>query len=599
MAIDALGNVYIADGNSVIRRLSKPTSVAFTSTVIGTASSPQTLTILNIGNQALNFAGFVISPNFGQQVAAGANCSSSTALTAGGSCAIALGFVPTVSGNLSGAFMLTDNSLNAAATTQSLSLSGTGLTGVVPQLSFSSASLTFAAQAVGATSSAQSIILANPGTAVLNISSIQLGGANASDFALSGGTTCQGTLAPKATCSIALVFSPSAAGARTASVILVDNLVNSPQTVMITGNGQITTLVDGTAAHFYSGADQHVHEFSIVKGAWQDRDLTAAGGAPNIATGASVSSFFDTIQNVLRLNYAAADQHVHQLYTSGNNIWSDFDLTAAVNGPRVLPAIALSGVVDTTQNLLRINYAGVDHHVHQFYIANGAWHDFDLTAVTGAQNIAVSGSIASFVDTVQKLLRINYIGLDQHIHQFSIAGGAWHDLDLTAAASAPLVASGSSLANFADTVGNVPRINYTAVDQHIHEFYMAGGAWHDFDLTAATAGPKVAANTPIDNGIDPFEGRLRINYTGLDQHIHEFYIANGAWHDFDLTLGSGGIAAAPGMPITSVIDSSANMLRINYSGSDSHVHEFYIANCAWHDFDLSAATGGPLLPSQK
>ncbi len=57
---------------------------------MGEASPLQTLTVLNIGNQPLNFAGLTISPNFSQQSLGGANCSSSTALAAGGICTIAL-----------------------------------------------------------------------------------------------------------------------------------------------------------------------------------------------------------------------------------------------------------------------------------------------------------------------------------------------------------------------------------------------------------------------------------------------------------------------------------------------------------------------------
>ena len=643
VAIDAMGNVYTADGNSVIRRISKPTSLAFPSTLIGVASSPQTLGVLNIGNQPLNFTGLAISPNFGQQVAGGTNCSSSTILAPGGSCAVALSFVPSMSGNLSGALTFTNNNLKDASATQSLSLSGTGLVGAVPQLSFSSLGLTFAAQAVGSTSGAQSLILGNTGTAVLNISSIQLGGANASDFALAGGTTCQGTLAPKTTCSISLVFSPTAAGFRTASVILVDNLVNSPQTVTITGtggapqikfssntfvfnnqsmgstspaqtitisntgsaplnivslalagpnaadfgmtsaceaslaagascsvsvsfspfagglrtasltvaanlasspqsvaltgSGQLATLADGTAAYYYPGADQHVHELYIANGAWHDRDLTAAARGSNISAGASISSLVDTLENLLRINYVGADQHLlHQLYTAGGGNWYDCDLSVTANGPNVNIGVPISSLVDTTQNFVRISYAGADQHVHQLFNFGGAWHDCDLTTAAGGQKIAGNGSISRLVDTTQNLLRINYTAIDQHVHELFVAGGAWHDLDLTAVAGGPNAAAGASIANLIDTISNALRVNYIAVDQHIHEFYIAGGAWHDFDLTAASGGPKVAPNASIENIVDPIANTLRINYAAVDQHTHQFYIYNNAWRDFDLRL---------------------------------------------------------------
>lgn len=107
-------------------------------------------------------------------------------------------------------------------------------------------------------------------------------------------------------------FSPSAGGLRTASLTVADNVPGSPQTFTLTGSGQLATLADGTAAYYYPGADQHVHELYIANGAWHDRDLTAAARGSNISVGASISSLVDTLENLLRINYVGADQHLHQ-----------------------------------------------------------------------------------------------------------------------------------------------------------------------------------------------------------------------------------------------------------------------------------------------
>ncbi len=184
-------------------------------------------------------------------------------------------------------------------------------------------------------------------------------------------------------------------------------------------------------------------------------------------------------------------------------------------GARILLASAsIASILDTTQNVLRINYAGVDQHVHELYIGGGAWHDCDLTASTGGPHIATAGSIANIVDTVQKVLRINYAGIDQHVHEFYIAGGAWHDCDLTAAAGGTNLAAGASIANFVDTVQNVLRINYAGADQHVHEFYIAGGAWHDGDIPPPPDGPNLAAGGSIANLVDTRPKRLENQLCG-------------------------------------------------------------------------------------
>ncbi|HEX4168708.1 MAG TPA: choice-of-anchor D domain-containing protein, partial [Bryobacteraceae bacterium] len=236
VALDSAGNIYIADtANNVIRKISKTSGLTFPSTLVGEASPAQTLTIANIGNQPLTFASLTINSNFSQQTTGAVDCSSSIVLGSSATCMIGLAFTPTTTGNISGSLALTDNNLNVAGTIQNVALSGAGLTGAVPQLSFSPASLTFAAQAVGTSSSAQSITVTNLGTAALNVSSIQFGGVNGSDF--NGASTCHSVLAAKASCSLSVIFSPTATGSRTASLIFVDNLANSPQALSITGVG--------------------------------------------------------------------------------------------------------------------------------------------------------------------------------------------------------------------------------------------------------------------------------------------------------------------------------------------------------------------------
>jgi hypothetical protein len=104
-----------------------------------------------------------------------------------------------------------------------------------PGASLTPSSLIYAAQAVGTTSSSQSVTLTNTGTATLTINSVTLAGTNASDFSVTN--SCGASLAAGANCSIGVTFKPTASGARTATLSVSDNASSSPQTVSLSGSG--------------------------------------------------------------------------------------------------------------------------------------------------------------------------------------------------------------------------------------------------------------------------------------------------------------------------------------------------------------------------
>jgi hypothetical protein len=118
--------------------------------------------------------------------------------------------------------------------------------GNAPVASFSAASLSFGNQPIGTTSSAQTATLSNTGNATLTITSISITGANASDFAQTN--TCGSAVAAGANCTISLIFTPSAAGTRTASLNVTDNASGSPQVVTLTGMGTHDAILGWTAS---------------------------------------------------------------------------------------------------------------------------------------------------------------------------------------------------------------------------------------------------------------------------------------------------------------------------------------------------------------
>src|SRR5207248_345777 len=112
------------------------------------------------------------------------------------------------------------------------SLSGTG---TAPVASFAPASIPFGNQPVNTTSPAQAVTLSNTGNAPLTISSIAITGTNSGDFAQAN--NCGSSLAANSSCTINVTFTPTATGARSASLSVSDTARGSPQPASLSGTG--------------------------------------------------------------------------------------------------------------------------------------------------------------------------------------------------------------------------------------------------------------------------------------------------------------------------------------------------------------------------
>ena len=98
-------------------------------------------------------------------------------------------------------------------------------------------SLTFGSRNLATTSASQSVTLTNRRAVSLTISTVTIGGTNASDFAKSADTCSRATVAPDKTCRVSVTFTPSAKGSRSASLNFTDNASNSPQRASLSGTG--------------------------------------------------------------------------------------------------------------------------------------------------------------------------------------------------------------------------------------------------------------------------------------------------------------------------------------------------------------------------
>ena len=205
-----------------------PTSLGFGGQNTGTSSVAQTIVLRNTGSATLTVGSIAITgvnaSAFGQTNTCG------TTLAANASCLISVTFTPQMAGALTAAITVTDN---ASGSPQTAALSGTGTVPPAPEAILTPTSLVFASQLLNTTSASQTITLSNPGTATLSISSISLPGSNSSAYART--TTCGGTLAAGATCTISVTFTPATAGTLLAAISVADNAGGSPQSVALSG----------------------------------------------------------------------------------------------------------------------------------------------------------------------------------------------------------------------------------------------------------------------------------------------------------------------------------------------------------------------------
>ena len=203
----------------------------FTPQLVGSPSSPQSVTLTNNGTTTLTFPGTGISvggPNAGDFKVTN-TCGTSVA--AKGNCTITVTFTPTAAGTRTASI-----SIQESADPSPLLIPLTG-TGIQPLVSASVSSLVFAAQTVGTTSAPQTVTLTNPGSSQLNISSISVEG-EATDFPLTN--LCGVSLQPNQSCTISVEFEPTAAGTLSATLRIVTNatnVANGPLLISLSGTG--------------------------------------------------------------------------------------------------------------------------------------------------------------------------------------------------------------------------------------------------------------------------------------------------------------------------------------------------------------------------
>jgi len=193
-------------------------SLALGSVVAGQTSS-DSVTITNVGDEALSISGISVSGD--TAFSSTDNC---TTLAADESCTVNVTFAPSTEGSFSGALDVATNGGNG-----SVALSGTGTLAATPELNVSG-SLAFGQAAAGSTST-QSVTVANDGAAPLLISGVSLAGSSA----FTQQSNCGSSVAAGSSCTVNVTYAAGAAGSsETGTLTIATN--DGTETVSISGS---------------------------------------------------------------------------------------------------------------------------------------------------------------------------------------------------------------------------------------------------------------------------------------------------------------------------------------------------------------------------
>jgi hypothetical protein len=298
--------------------------------------------VQNIGNQPLGFADVNYPSDFPVDFDANGTeelCVGSQGLPAGQECDLPINFMPLTIGAIREQLTITDYLLGGVTATQSIALSGTGLT--PPAISLSATSLSFGNEIEGSITASQSVTMTNTGTAALSITGIAVTGANASSFVFAN--SCGTSLAVGVSCSIHGHFAPTTAGAWKAAITITDSATGSPQSIALSGTGVAPAVPVTLSAASLSFPATKVGSSSASQSVTMTNTGTAALTITSIAvTGTNASSF--VFANTCGASLAVGDSctiHGHFAPTATGALKAAVTITdSAMGSPQ---NIALSG----------------------------------------------------------------------------------------------------------------------------------------------------------------------------------------------------------------------------------------------------------------
>ncbi|HEV2992435.1 MAG TPA: choice-of-anchor D domain-containing protein [Candidatus Angelobacter sp.] len=252
-------------------------------------------------------------------------------------------------------------------------------------LAVSNSSLTFSAHNVGTSSAPQSVVLSNNGTTAVTFNRIVVSGSFSGDFTESD--NCQSVITAGSSCTLTISFTPSGTGLRTASVLVIDNASNSPQTVTLagTGAGTCTNISDCAYQVLNQRSSANQQAFFVYK----DADSAFNHGFPSGLFGGK-----DVNLNAVVLNAACIDDPLSA--TGCSNDTSRLDGTRGTVFRITFPGLAADDFVGL--NFLEPqNYDGITVTGNGYNLTPATALQFDVRSPDGATvQFGMGGCVTNF-----------------------------------------------------------------------------------------------------------------------------------------------------------------------------------------------------------
>ena len=187
------------------------------------------------------------------------------------------------------------------------------------QLTVSPGTVRFGNESVGAPSPAQTVTVTNTGSGAVNLASI----AASSQF--SETNNCGSTLSPSASCTVNVIFTPSASGSQTGTLTLTDDATASPQSIPLSGTGVSSALTiapgsGGSTSATIANGQSATYQLSLsaspglegmvtltCSGAPTGASCSVTPGSLNLSSGQS-SAFTVTVSTAPSGNVAASER---------------------------------------------------------------------------------------------------------------------------------------------------------------------------------------------------------------------------------------------------------------------------------------------------
>ncbi len=215
---------------------------------VGVTSNPQQVTLENTGINPITLSGASVTGADATDVAlAGGGCLAfPVTLAPGAQCSLSATFRPSAVGSRHAAISVRHDGFNDPF---ELPVTGTGQAGAAtPAISFTPRTLSFAPLKVGGTSAKATLTVSNAGgLAPLDIAGLTFAGPAADQFAVAA-NGCTSPVGPGATCPVDVVFTPTTVGAKSADLVVHDNVNGPGSTHTVALSAEATNTAPAVAA---------------------------------------------------------------------------------------------------------------------------------------------------------------------------------------------------------------------------------------------------------------------------------------------------------------------------------------------------------------